>query len=303
MVGIDPTVFSQAPLADGTTYIFPSRPPNVLVPPEPDSGECEAAPEQLALSYKISAGHELRFGASETGHRGAILSLGTPGASNDQRYGYDIVAVDQDGNFSAEVDGDCEAIEEPGNTDSFMWGQQVVAVAAGNIVNLDIGHPTNPQPGVKLDGIPRGGNSITIDHGNGEFSRYSHMQDGTIPADLAALPCPADKRCTVAQGDLLGLAGNSGNSEGPHLHFVLMDGSNADVDEGRPVFFNNIQFDGILQTSVSLHTGTTIEDVLPAPSKIVSTSLRPRAAWRKSSRMTRSGHIMQSSCRPLFRDR
>ena len=34
---IDPTIFSQAPLADGTTYIFPLRSPDVLVP-EPDAG-------------------------------------------------------------------------------------------------------------------------------------------------------------------------------------------------------------------------------------------------------------------------
>ena len=77
--------------------------------------------------------------AAATGHRDLIQTLGTPSATNDQRYAYDIVAVDQDGNSYAEVDGDCEEIEEPGNTDALMWGQQVVAIAAGNIVNLDIG--------------------------------------------------------------------------------------------------------------------------------------------------------------------
>jgi murein DD-endopeptidase MepM/ murein hydrolase activator NlpD len=120
------------------------------------------------------------------------------------------------------------------------------------------------------------------------------MQDETIPNDFAVFPCSPDKRCTVAQGDLLGLAGNSGNSDGPHLHFVLMDGSNADVDEGRPVFFNNIQFDGMLQTSVSLHTGTTVEDVLPAPSKIVSNPPSPSGVVVEIEPNDTIGRIMQS---------
>jgi uncharacterized delta-60 repeat protein len=268
---IEPATYMPSIFADGSSYIFPLAPVQVNVP-EPDEEACETAgedvPDSLALSYRISVAHELRYGDVETHHRHLVQTLGMPSASNDQRYAYDIVARDQNGNSRAVIDSNCNPVTEGTNANSYVWGQQVVAIADGNIVAFDNTQPTNPSPGVKLPGVPRGGNTITIDHGNGEFSRYSHMQAGSILPNIATFPCMAGEVCTVSQGDVLGLVGNSGNSERPHLHFALMDGGDADNDEGRPVSFSNVNFDALLQTNVAMHTGQIIDDVLPIPSMI-----------------------------------
>ena len=57
------------------------------------------------------------------------------------------------------------------------------------------------------------GNCIRIDHGNGYYTLYGHM----------------DSMCTsygatVNKGDVIGYVGSTGNSTGPHLHFEICSG-------------------------------------------------------------------------------
>ncbi len=54
------------------------------------------------------------------------------------------------------------------------------------------------------------GNFVVIDHGNGYTTLYEHLE--TIGV-----------RCgdNVFQGDVIGTAGSTGNSTGPHLHFEI----------------------------------------------------------------------------------
>ena len=54
------------------------------------------------------------------------------------------------------------------------------------------------------------GNLIIVDHGNGWQTAYAHLSQINYGCGQA-----------VAQGQLLGLAGSSGNSTGPHLHFEM----------------------------------------------------------------------------------
>jgi murein DD-endopeptidase MepM/ murein hydrolase activator NlpD len=54
------------------------------------------------------------------------------------------------------------------------------------------------------------GNSILIDHGNGETSRYAHLSAFNIGVGD-----------NVDQGQLIGQSGNTGWSTGPHLHFEV----------------------------------------------------------------------------------
>lgn len=51
---------------------------------------------------------------------------------------------------------------------------------------------------------------ITIDHGSGMTTLYSHLSKSFV-----------SKGNTVMKGDVIGLSGNSGFSTGPHLHFGL----------------------------------------------------------------------------------
>lgn len=62
------------------------------------------------------------------------------------------------------------------------------------------------------------GRYVKIDHGNGYETAYGHMS-GVAVADGEA----------VRKGDIIGFAGSSGYSTGPHIHFeVLVDGQYVD---------------------------------------------------------------------------
>jgi murein DD-endopeptidase MepM/ murein hydrolase activator NlpD len=54
------------------------------------------------------------------------------------------------------------------------------------------------------------GNAVGIDHGQGLESMYLHMSRFVVAAGAA-----------VQRGDILGYAGSTGRSTGPHLHWVL----------------------------------------------------------------------------------
>lgn len=56
------------------------------------------------------------------------------------------------------------------------------------------------------------GNSVVLDHGNGWETQYSHLRQGSVAVR------PGQR---VAAGTSLGLVGMSGNSEFPHLNFVV----------------------------------------------------------------------------------
>ena len=56
------------------------------------------------------------------------------------------------------------------------------------------------------------GNYVVIDHRNGEFSVYCHLQEGSLRIK------PEDN---VNKGMVIAKVGNTGNSGVPHLHFQL----------------------------------------------------------------------------------
>lgn len=74
------------------------------------------------------------------------------------------------------------------------------------------------------------GNSIFIDHGNGYQTRYFHMlKDGLVTASPTTT-------VHVNQGDPIGKIGSTGNSNGPHIHFMVVhdkDG-NGNFDDNIP---------------------------------------------------------------------
>lgn len=76
------------------------------------------------------------------------------------------------------------------------------------------------------------GNHIVIDHGDGVHSLYAHVRRGTA-AVREGQP--------VAEGDVLGEVGNSGNSSEPHLHFQLMDHPSPLRAAGLPMRFRHVR--------------------------------------------------------------
>lgn len=60
------------------------------------------------------------------------------------------------------------------------------------------------------------GNAVLIDHGNGLATLYAHQSRLAVSGGQS-----------VAQGDVIGYVGSTGNSTGPHLHFEVRKGGTA----------------------------------------------------------------------------
>ncbi|MDC8001628.1 peptidoglycan DD-metalloendopeptidase family protein [Aequorivita todarodis] len=128
-----------------------------------------------------------------------------------------------------------------------IWGKPVRAMADGTVLHFENNIPNNWKPDGSEAGMAKqkaelwgsfdlggGGNHFYIRHGN-VVALYAHMQKGSLTKALLK------KGATVKKGAVLGKAGNSGNSSGPHLHIHIKKyKSDAEPDKGafRPLLFN-----------------------------------------------------------------
>ena len=94
-----------------------------------------------------------------------------------------------------------------------IWGKPVRALADGTVVSFANDFPDNPVPGEKLSADA---NHIWVRHGDVKVL-YTHFQEGSIPRGLRQANAPVTAR------QKLGLAGNSGRSDYPHLHLECRD--------------------------------------------------------------------------------
>lgn len=149
-----------------------------------------------------------------------------------QQYAYDIAGL---GSHYELIKTDGET-----NEDFYGWGREILAPAEGVVVHVRNDVPDNRKPGViDRDVIMQmpdtlwavTGNSVVIDHGNGEFSILGHMQKGSIKVNVGD---------QVKQGEVLGLLGNSGNASAPHLHYHLMAGDTLFRSDPLPSHFENL---------------------------------------------------------------
>lgn len=134
-------------------------------------------------------------------------------------------------------------MREPGRdaapADYAGWGREVIAPATGTIVVARNDRPDQPvadksDPAFFAPEYPDGGdpgNLVIIDHGNGEFSMIGHLRHGSVKVR------PGDR---VAQGQIIGLMGNSGDTTGPHVHYQLQNGPDWERSDGLPVAFTNV---------------------------------------------------------------
>jgi hypothetical protein len=137
------------------------------------------------------------------------------------------------------------------NANYFIYGDEVLAAAAGRIAATRDGIAENTPPGSPPPTLrTAAGNFVNQDLGDGRFALYAHLRPGSLrvrPGDI------------VQPGQVLGLVGNSGLSDEPHLHFHVMDGqggaSNLAAD-GLPYTFDRLAM---------LARFTGLDAVPPAP--------------------------------------
>jgi hypothetical protein len=157
-------------------------------------------------------------------------------------------------------------------SDYAVFGNSVRAVANGNVVAA-IGSEVDNVAMLKRAGesddtylirlqqgqmelLARGmasvlGNHVVIDHGNGEYSIYAHLKQGSVVVK------PGDKLST---GAIIGQVGSSGNSTEPHLHFQICDDANISTCHPIPASFigYRLPFELALR---SIQSGDVIETV------------------------------------------
>ena len=137
--------------------------------------------------------------------------------------------------------------------DYYAYGAPVLAAAAGRVVHVEANQAENRSALQRPDETAeayntrhsaeaseemasRGpdwvlGNYVVIDHGEGEYSVYAHLQPGSLRVRAGD---------AVRSGDVLGKLGSSGNSTEPHLHFQVCDRPEPLSCAGVPVQFSNI---------------------------------------------------------------
>jgi murein DD-endopeptidase MepM/ murein hydrolase activator NlpD len=115
------------------------------------------------------------------------------------------------------------------NSDYFAYGQEILAVADGEVITAIDGVADN-SPGSQ-NAYVAPGNLVILRHAPQLFSVYAHLQPRSLRVREGV---------RVKRGQVLGLCGNSGNSSEPHLHFQLQDGPLFESAWGTEAVFSRV---------------------------------------------------------------
>jgi hypothetical protein len=129
--------------------------------------------------------------------------------------------------------------------DSYPYfGADIHAVADGPVVAVVDGLPEQ-APGANPTGLPLdqyAGNHVVQDIGGGNYAFYAHLKTGSVKVK------PGDK---LTIGQSIGALGNSGNTDGPHLHFHVMSTPNPLHANGLPFVFKKFRLDNRLSAELA----------------------------------------------------
>jgi hypothetical protein len=142
-----------------------------------------------------------------------------------QRYAYDFIVMDDEGNFSA---GDKSSLQS-----YYCYGKDIIAPADGEVVKVSHHHKDSRVDGKKVycDATDISGNHIVIKHNEYEYSMIAHLMPNSVTVSAGDI---------VKQGEIIAKCGNSGNTSMPHIHFQLQSNDNIFLAAGLPIIFTNI---------------------------------------------------------------
>jgi murein DD-endopeptidase MepM/ murein hydrolase activator NlpD len=116
------------------------------------------------------------------------------------------------------------------NSNWYGYGAELLAVADATVTEVKDGIPENvplsSEHAVRITLETIGGNHVILALGNGQFAVYAHLQPGSLRVRLGQ---------QVRRGQVLGLLGNSGNSDARHLHFHISNENSPMASEGLPL--------------------------------------------------------------------
>ncbi|MBU0474216.1 MAG: M23 family metallopeptidase [Bacteroidetes bacterium] len=114
------------------------------------------------------------------------------------------------------------------NESYFNYKDTLYAVANGTVISIKDGRPENngDAHNVPLNTIDEyGGNYLILDIGGGRYAFYCHCVPNSFMVNTGDV---------IKEGDPIALLGNSGNSDVPHLHFQITDGTDVLFSNGLP---------------------------------------------------------------------
>jgi hypothetical protein len=176
-----------------------------------------------------------------TAHRGTVLPVN--GAAHvAERFAIDFVQIDPLGKL---FEGPLDQLSSYA-----YFGDEVHSATAGKVVGVLDNIPNTPAgafpPAITAE--KAGGNHVVVAIGGGRFAFYAHLQPGTVRVKLGQ---------KVKVGQTLGLLGNSGNSNAPHLHFHIMDSPHPVASNGVPYRFSKFTVEGKLTNLSGIEAGET----------------------------------------------
>jgi hypothetical protein len=180
-------------------------------------------------------------GQHRSPHWGSELVHGR-GARIPQRYAIDFIGLDENGRA---VRGD---FRKSSNEDWIGFGSEVLAVGDGVVHSVRDGLADNqplvePPPPASPSASDAYGNYVIIALDDHTFVHYAHLQRNSVAVK-------AGQR--VRRGQVIGRVGNSGNTNGAHLHFNITDGPLPENAQGLPFEFDAFELLGKTTPDIAL---------------------------------------------------
>jgi hypothetical protein len=171
-----------------------------------------------------------------------------PNVHRDERIAIDGVRIETGETFAVDwakvkndrlFDGDGKRVEQ-----YYGFGEDVLAVADGTVVSIHDGMP-DQTPFVFM--VPKskseyGGNNVMLEIAPSVFAWYAHLRQGSIMVKVGD---------AVKAGAPIAKLGNTGPSEGPHLHFGLIDKPDAIAARSLPFVFDSFSLVGAIDFDAS----------------------------------------------------
>jgi hypothetical protein len=168
-------------------------------------------------------------------HRDERIAIDGVRIETAETFAVDLVKVRHDRIF----DGDGKVVEQ-----YYGFGEDVLAVADGAVVSVHDGM-SDQTPFVLM--TPKstsdyGGNNVMVEIAPNVFAWYAHLRQGSIAVKIGD---------AVKAGAPIGKLGNTGPSEGPHLHLGLLDKPDPIAGRGLPFVFDSFTLVGAIDFDAS----------------------------------------------------
>ena len=139
-------------------------------------------------------------------HRQTLLATSSGGYDTPETFAIDWIRI---------VNGRQHNGDGSRNTEWPTYGSPLFAVADGTVVFARNNRPDIPPRSINpylRTPVYFGGNTVILKIAPGRYACYAHMKPGSVRVR------PGQR---VRVGQRIGLIGNSGNTDGPHLHFGI----------------------------------------------------------------------------------